>query len=109
MTNRRLLGTAEKEVLKNLYRNGGKWEEGNRRLWENKHWTLTLLASLVVKGYVDEVEPDKQYRLAPEGFQLVVDQGICVPTPTPTRRQEPVHFPRQGSIRRVSTLRRPNM
>lgn len=42
---------------------GGEWHKGNAPLWESEHWTLTLLRSLAVKGYVEEVVPDGHYRL----------------------------------------------
>lgn len=63
MTRQRPVGTAEREVLQGMELIGGEWHKGNAPLWESEHWTLTLLRSLAVKGYVEEVVPDGHYRL----------------------------------------------
>lgn len=108
MGNRRPVGSSESEVLKNLYRIGGTWRsEGGRPLWESMHWTRTLLASLTVKGYVEELTPDQEYQLSHAGFQLVMQWGTQIHTPPPARSRQHVHFPAQGNIRRASPLRRP--
>lgn len=109
MTRQRPIGSSEKEMLARLFRNGGRWQVGERALWENKHWTLQLLKSLSLKGYVDEAAPDRQYQLTEPGLRVALVWGTRDAEPPPARRRQPVHFPEQGNGRRASALRRPGV
>jgi hypothetical protein len=64
-------GTAEQVVLLSLEATGGVWTTNDRPLYENRYWTLRLLAALTKSGYVRETIPDKKYELTTEGHQVV--------------------------------------
>lgn len=52
MTQSTRLGSAEGEALRELRARGGRWSVEDQALWENRHWTLRLMASLSRKGCV---------------------------------------------------------
>lgn len=74
---KRPIGSAESATVRQLYLSGGTWSRTDPPLWENQHWTLRLLDSLVGKGYVDERE--NVYELSAEG----VDLAVTLPVPSP--------------------------
>lgn len=107
MSRQRPLGSAEKACLERLMARGGRWADGDKPLWESKHWTLELLAALAIKGMVNEVKPGKEYKLTAAGTAQAEGLGIGDLMSPPVPRQSPVHFPLPGSYRLPSPSRRP--
>jgi hypothetical protein len=67
MRSRCRIGSAEKSVLQGLKDRGGTWCTKDGAIWDSLHWTARILESLAVKGLVDELEPDKKYRINKAG------------------------------------------
>jgi hypothetical protein len=107
MSRQRPLGSAEKVCLQRLSARGGTWTEGEKPLWESKHWTLELLAALTIKGMVSEVKPGQEYRLTADGTAQADGLGFEISMPSPISGQTPVHFDESGSYRLPSPSRRP--
>lgn len=81
MTREKPLGSAEAAVLNWLGDHGGKWEEGDGVVWENKFWTIRLLDSLCGKGLVVDAVPGAHYRLTDKGMSLLFGRGFVPPVP----------------------------
>jgi hypothetical protein len=60
------LGDAERETLVALERRGGNWTTADRALWDSRHWTLQLMASLSRKGCVQVTGVDT-FAITPQG------------------------------------------
>jgi hypothetical protein len=62
------LSSSEYAVLERLFYRGGKWNTGDRPLWESQYWTLRLLNILASQGLVEEEEKDTKYSLSSKGL-----------------------------------------
>lgn len=76
MTREHVLGSAEKAVLRALRQNGGTWTAEQRPLWDNRHWTRTILGRLANKGFVAEKVVDNHYELTDKGVLKADDIGF---------------------------------
>jgi hypothetical protein len=67
VTREKPIGTAEQAVLRGLLRSSGVWVKSDGALWENLHWTVTLLGTLAGKGLVREIVQGEHYELTSQG------------------------------------------
>jgi hypothetical protein len=64
------ISSAEATVLVRLAATtNGRWESGERPLWESRYWTLRLLNILAGKGMVTEVVIDETYEITRDGLR----------------------------------------
>jgi hypothetical protein len=79
------IGSAEREVLVKLHENGGSWDPTQSPLWENRHWTDRLLASLAKKEMVTD-HGDGSYTLNADGKKIAVQYARPVARNSRTAR-----------------------
>lgn len=99
------LGTAEKAALLAMVQRANTWTKQSGWVWENAHWTVELMDSLVRKGLAETSEPGVKYELTIEGLSMGKD--LLLPfVQLPTRaRKRAVPLPRQGSYKSVNGRR----